>query len=114
MDVMGGISTLLSLITFAIFAAGLMKVVQIATTLSEIKDVLTAIKLNAPVHAPLGPAVGSPVAAPVSRIGVPIGPPAPLPSTLSSNLSGEEMLRAALSELDHPIEPASIELGNKS
>jgi hypothetical protein len=95
MDVMGGISTLLSLVTFAIFAAGVMKVFQMATTLSEIKDLLSATKLNAPVR----PAIGNPVSA-----------PAPLPSTPS----GEEMLRAALSELDQPVNPTSIELGNKS
>jgi hypothetical protein len=102
MDFMGGLSTLLSILSFAMFAAGAMKVFQMATTLSEMKDILTAIKLNAPVH----PAVG----AAVSRIAVPAGPPAPLPSTLS----GEEMLRAALSELDEPVNPTSIELGNKS
>ena len=106
MDLMGGISTVLSLVTFAIFAAGVMKIFQMTTLLSEIKDLLTAIKLNGPIHPPVGPPVG----APVSRIGVPIGPPAPLPSSQS----GEEMLRAALSELDHPINPTSIELGNKS
>ena len=107
MDVMGGISSILSIMTFAIFAAGLMKVIQIATTLSEIKDVLTAIKLNAPIHAAVGPAAGPAVG---SAIATPFGVPAPLPSIQS----GEEMLRAALSELDHPVNPTSIELGNKS
>ena len=103
MDLMGGISTVLSLVTFAIFAAGVMKIFQMTTLLSEIKDLLTAIKLNGPIHPPVGAPVGS-------RVGAPVGPPAPLPSTQS----GEEMLRAALSELDHPINPTSIELGNKS
>jgi len=96
MDVMGGLSTVLGLVAFAMFAAGVMKVFQMATTLSEIKDVLTAIKLNAPIR----PSIASPIGAPAT----------PLPSSLS----GEEMLRAALSDLDHPVNPASIELGNKS
>jgi hypothetical protein len=72
-----------------------MKLFQMAQTLSEIKEVLVAIKLNAPIHPAIEATIGS---------------SAPLPS-LSS---GEEMLRAALSELDHPVTPTSIELGNKS
>jgi hypothetical protein len=91
MDYMGGLSSIVSIVSFVIFAAGVMKVFQMATTLSEIKDVLTAIKLNAPIHPPIG-----------------------APSTLPSVQSGEDMLRAALSELDHPVSPTSIELGNKS
>jgi hypothetical protein len=95
MDYMGGLSSIVSIVSFAIFVAGVMKVFQMATTLTEIKDLLTAIKLSAPIH----PAVGAPIAA-----------PAPLPLAAS----GEDMLRAALSELDHPVNPTSIELGNKS
>jgi len=107
MDLMGGISTLLSLVTFGIFAAGVLKVFQMTTLLSEIKDLLTAIKLNAPIPPSIGPATAPAVG---SAIGTRVGSPAPLTSTPS----GEEMLRAALSELDHPVNPASIELGNKS
>jgi hypothetical protein len=33
---------------------------------------------------------------------------------ISSAQSGEEMLQAALREIDYPVNPASIELGNKS
>jgi hypothetical protein len=100
MDLMSGISsTIISLVTFAIFGAGVLKMFQMATTLSEIKDLLAAIKLNAPIHPAVGPGVGSAIGA---------------PGRLPSALSGEEMLRAALSELDHPINPTSIELGNKS
>jgi hypothetical protein len=99
----GGLSSIISVVSFVLFAAGVMKVFQMATTLSEIKDALTAIKLNAPIHPAIGPAVGSVIGSPVSA-------PAALPSTPS----GEEMLRAALSELDHPVNPTSIELGNKS
>jgi hypothetical protein len=96
MDLMGGISTFLSLVTFGIFAAGVLKIFQMTTLLSEIKDLLTAIKLNAPIRPSVGPAIATPV---------------PLPAVQS----GEEMLRAALSlELDHPVNPTSIELGNKS
>ncbi len=91
MDYMGGLSSIVSIVSFVIFAAGVMKVFQMATTLSEIKDVLTAIKLNAPIHPPIG-----------------------APATVPSVQSGEDMLRAALSELDHPVSPTSIELGNKS
>ncbi len=103
MDFMGGLSSIISIMSFAIFAAGVMKVFQMATTLSEIKDVLTAIKLNAPIRPSVEPAIGP-------AVGSLFGAPAPLPSAPS----GEEMLRAALSELDHPITPASIELGDKS
>jgi hypothetical protein len=95
MEYMGGLSSIVSIVSFVIFAAGVMKVFQMATTLSEIKDLLTAIKLNAPIHPAMGASVGS---------------SAPLPSVSS----GEEMLRAALSELDHPVNPTSVELGNKS
>jgi len=99
MDYMSGLSSIVSIVSFAIFVAGVMKVFQMATTLTEIKDLLTAIKLSAPIHPSMGPAIGAPFAA-----------PAPLPLVAS----GEDMLRAALSELDHPVNPASIELGNKS
>ena len=96
MDYMGGLSSIVSIVSFVIFAAGVMKVFQMATTLSEIKDVLTAIKLNAPIRPPIGaPSIGA-------------------PATVPSVQSGEDMLRAALSELDHPVSPTSIELGNKS
>jgi hypothetical protein len=103
MDYMGGLSSVISVVSFVVFAAGVIKVFQMATTLSEIKDVLTAIKLNAPIHPGIGPGIGP-------AIGSPIGAPVPRPSVPS----GEEMLRAALSDLDHPVSPTSIELGNKS
>ncbi|MBZ5675842.1 MAG: hypothetical protein LAP61_16495 [Acidobacteriia bacterium] len=102
MDYMGGLSSIVSIVSFVIFAAGVMKVFQMATTLTEIKDLLTAIKLNAPIHPASGPASGP-------AIGHPL-----VASALPSVPSGEEMLRAALSEMDHPINPTSIELGNKS
>jgi hypothetical protein len=103
MDYMSGLSSIVSIVSFAIFVAGVMKVFQMANTLTEIKDLLTAIKINAPIHPAMGPAMGP-------AIGTPVGVPAPLPSVAS----GEDMLRAALSEMDHPVNPTSIELGNKS
>ena len=94
MDPMGGLSTVLSIMAFAMFAAAIMKIFQIATTLSEIKNLLATSR---PVIA--NPGIAIPVAAPVLQ---------------PSSQSGEEMLRAALSELDHPVNPSSIELGNKN
>jgi len=92
---MSSLSGIVSIVSFVIFAAGVMKVFQMATTLSEIKDILAANKLNTPVHSPAGSSIGMPI-------------------PLSSAQSGEEMLRAALSEIDHPVNAPSIELGNKS
>ena len=97
MDYMGGLSSIVSIVSFVIFAAGVMKVFQMATTLTEIKDLLTAIKLNGPIHS-----VGSPIGSSVGTSAPPLA------------ASGEDMLRAALSEMDHPINPTSVELGNKS
>ncbi len=95
MDYMSGLSGVVSIVSFAIFAAGVMKIFQMAATLSEIKDILAANKLHTPVPS-----------AAVSSIGLPV--------PISSAQSGEEMLRAALREIDYPVDPASIELGNKS
>jgi len=86
MDFMAGISSIVSIVSFVIFAAGVMKVFQAAATLTEIKDLLTSIKLNGAIQPPQA---------------------APLVQT------GEEMLRALSQELDHPVNPASIELGQK-
>jgi hypothetical protein len=98
MDYMSGLSSVVSIVSFAIFAAGVMKIFQIAATLSEIKDILAGNKLHTPVP--------SAALSPMSSFGRPV--------PISSAQSGEEMLRAALSELDQPVNPASIELGNKS
>jgi hypothetical protein len=95
MDYMSGLSGVVSIVAFAIFAAGVMKIFQMAATLSEIKDILAANKLHTPASS-----------AAVSSIGLPV--------PISSAQSGEEMLRAALREIDYPVNPASIELGNKS
>jgi hypothetical protein len=95
MDYMSGLSGVVSIVSFAIFAAGVMKIFQMAATLSEIKDILAANKLHTPVPS-----------AAVSSIGLPV--------PISSAQSGEEMLQAALREIDYPVNPALIELGNKS
>ena len=95
MDPMGGVSTVLSIMAFAMFAAAIMKIFQIATTLSEIKTLLATSRPVTAVH----PGIAIPAAAPVLQ---------------PSAQSGEEMLRAALSDMDHAVNPTSIELGNKS
>jgi len=99
MDLMTGLSSIVNIVSFVIFGAGVVKVFQMATMLTEIKAQLTAIQLNGPVRSSVG-----------SSIAAPAAPPAPLPSTQS----GEQMLRALSLELDHPVNPASVELGNKS
>ncbi len=86
MDYMSGLSSVVSIVSFAIFAAGVMKLFQMAATLSEIKDILAANKL--PTSVP---------SAAVSPIGLPV--------PVSATQSGEEMLRAALSEVDYPVNP---------
>jgi hypothetical protein len=96
MDFVGGLSSsILSILSFALFAACVLKVFQIATTLTEIKGLLTAVKPNTALPAPATA-------------------PAAIPTILASHQSGEEMLRALSLELDHPVNPTSIELGNKS
>ncbi len=94
MDFMGGISTVISVISFTLFAAGVAKIFQMATLLSEIKDLLSAIRHNGPINAPMGTAGTPAVSLPLAQ-------------------SGEEMLRALSMELDHPI-PAVTDLERKS
>jgi len=91
MDLMTGLSSIVNIVSFVIFGAAVVKIFQMSTMLTEIKAQLTAIKLNS-----------SPIGAPAQ--------PTPLPLAQS----GEEMLRALSMELDHPVNPTSIELGKKS
>jgi hypothetical protein len=98
MDFMGGISTVISVISFTLFAAGVAKIFQMATLLSEIKDLLSAIKHNGPIHGQMGAQMVAPGMAAAS---------------LPLAQSGEEMLRALSMELDHPI-PAVTDLEHKS
>jgi len=85
MDFVGaGLANLAGILIFALVAAGVAKVFQMASTLSEIKELLTDIKRNSDTHAP-----GSPFA---------------------SVESAESLLRAVSAELDHPVPPSAIEL----
>jgi len=85
MDFVGaGLANLAGILIFALVAAGVAKVFQMASTLSEIKELLTDIKRNNDSHAP-----GSPFA---------------------SVESAESLLRAVSAELDHPVPPSAIEL----
>jgi hypothetical protein len=96
MDFLGGLSSgILSILSFALFAACVLKVFQIAATLTEIKDLLKTTR----AHASIQGLAGGPMATQV-----------PVPSAQS----GEEMLRALSLELDHPVNPTSIELGKKT
>jgi hypothetical protein len=84
MDFVGaGLSNLASILIFALVAAGVAKVFQIAGTLSEIKDLLTDIKRNTDTQAPTHP--------------------------FASTESAESLLRAVSAELDHPVPPAAID-----
>jgi hypothetical protein len=94
MDFMAGLSSgILSVLSFAMFAACALKVFQMDATLTEIKDLLAMIKVNSSQP----------------PISLPLTTPAPPQSTQS----GEEMLRALSLELDRPLNPTSIELGQK-
>jgi Tfp pilus assembly PilM family ATPase len=96
MDFLGGLSSgILNILSFAILAACVLKLFQMAATLTEIKDLLKAIQTNAFIQ---------------GLAGAPMAPQVPI----SSAQSGEEMLRALSLELDHPVNPTSIELGKKS
>jgi hypothetical protein len=98
MDLMTGISSVVSLLSITLFVAAVLKVFQMAATLTEIKDLLISLKTKAPVQAP--------IAAPIAPTGI--------PAAFAAGQSGEEMLRALSLELDQPLNPTSIELGQKS
>jgi hypothetical protein len=72
-----GLSSLLSVFVFAIFVAGVMKLFQIHTVLTEIKDQLLTGR-SAPVYSIPSPVAQAPTA----------------PDELHSLGSGDEMLRA--------------------
>lgn len=85
MDLIGtGLSSIASIMIFALAAAGVAKIFQIAGTLSEIKDALADIRRN---HQPQLP--GMPFA---------------------TTESAESLLRMVSAELDHPVPPPAIEL----
>ncbi len=75
MDFLGGLSSgILSILSFAILAACVLKLFQMAATLTEIKDLLKTVQANAYIQ---------------GLAGAPIAPQVPI----SSAQSGEEMLR---------------------
>ena len=83
MDIVGaGLSGVAGILIFALVAAGVAKIYQIGTTLSEIKELLAGLKRDA--HMPL--------------------PAHPFATTESA----EQLLRAVSAELDHPV-PAPAE-----
>lgn len=62
MDFIGaGLANLASILIFALAAAAVAKVFQIAGTLSEIKELLADIKRNTTSHAPPGPLSSTPM-----------------------------------------------------
>jgi hypothetical protein len=72
-----GLSSLASILIFALVAAGVAKTFQIAGTLSEIKELLADIKRNTDTQAPTVP--------------------------FATTESAESLLRAVSAELDHPV-----------
>ena len=84
MDIIGaGLSNIAGILIFALVAAGVAKAFAIASTLSEIKELLVDIKRNTDSHAP-----GAPFA---------------------TTESAESLLRAVSAELDHPVTPVELE-----
>jgi len=88
MDFLGaGLANIAGILIFALVAAGIAKVFSIATTLSEIKDLLTDIKRRTDPAMPTSP--------------------------FSTVESAESLLRMVSAELEHPVPPAVIEVEPK-
>ena len=86
------LSSVASILFFTLVVAGVAKAFQIASTLSEMKELLADIKRNTNSHSLAGP----------------------LPSSPSpSEYSAESLLRA-VAEMDHPVPPAATELEPKN
>ena len=78
MDFIGaGLSSLASILIFALVAAAVAKAFQIASTLTEIKELLADIKRNTDTNVPTVP--------------------------FATTESAESLLRAVSAELDHPV-----------
>ena len=78
MDFIGaGLSSLAGILIFALVAAGVAKAFQIASTLTEIKELLADIKRNSDTQMPTVP--------------------------FATTESAENLLRAVSAELDHPV-----------
>ena len=85
MDFLGaGLANMAGLLIFALVAAGVAKVFSIATTLSEIKDLLTEMKRRS-------------------------DPPLPT-SPFATTEAAESLLRMVSAELEHPVPPAVAEV----
>ena len=92
MDLLGAaLSSLASLLFLTLVVAAVIKAFQIASTLTEVKDLLADIKRNTNAHSLGGPLTSSPM----------------------SVESADNLLRA-VAEMDHPVPPAPIELEPKN
>ena len=88
MDFLGaGLANMAGILIFALVAAGVAKVFSIATTLSEIKDLLTDLKRRSDPALPTSP--------------------------FATVESAESLLRMVSAELEHPIPPAIAEVEQK-
>ena len=88
MDFLGAVlANIAGILIFALVAAGIAKVFSIATTLSEIKDLLTDIKRRTDPAMPTSP--------------------------FATVESAESLLRMVSAELEHPVPPAVIEVEPK-
>jgi len=88
MDFLGaGLANMAGILVFALVAAGVAKVFSIATTLSEIKDLLTEIKRRTDPAMPMSP--------------------------FATTESAESLLRMVSAELEHPVPPAISEVEQK-
>ena len=99
MELLGAaLSSVASIIFFTMVAACTFKAFHIASTLSEMKELLADIKRNTNNHAFAEPPSTAVLSSP----------------TVSSLDSAENLLRAVTAELDHPVPPARTELERKS
>jgi len=88
MDFLGaGLANIAGILIFALVAAGIAKVFSIATTLSEIKDLLTDIKRRTDPAMPTSP--------------------------FATVESAESLLRMVSAELEHPVPPVQAEVEQK-
>ena len=85
MDFLGaGLANMAGLLIFALVAAGVAKIFSIASTLSEIKDLLRDIKRNSDPAMPTSP--------------------------FATTEAAESLLRMVSAELEHPIPPPVTEV----
>ena len=88
MDFLGaGLANMAGILFFTLVAAGVAKVFQIGSTLSEIKDLLADIKRGSDHLTPNSP--------------------------FATTESAESLLRMVSAELEHPVPPAEIEIEQK-